>query len=52
MMQVDVKNIFNDVPQVIIFLKSCDVGGGGLASIVPFIMLFYGVHSSFYYQHG
>ncbi len=54
-MQVDVKNIFNNVPQVIIFKKSCDVGGGGgggLVSIVPFITLFYGVHSSFYYQHG
>jgi hypothetical protein len=40
-------NIF----QIVIFRKLCDVEGP-LANIVPFIRLFYGVHSSFYYQHG
>jgi hypothetical protein len=28
----------------------CDVGGP-LASIIPFTKLFYGIHSSLYYQH-
>jgi len=28
------------------------MSGGPLANIVPFTMLFYGAHSSFYYQHG
>jgi hypothetical protein len=51
MMQVNVKNAFNNVFQAIILKKLCDVEEL-LASIVPFTRLFYGVHSSFYYQHG
>jgi hypothetical protein len=45
------KNCFNNVFQIVILEKLCDVGGP-LANIVPFIGLFYGVHSSIYYQHG
>jgi len=33
------------------FKKLCDVEGL-LPNIIPFTMLFYGVHSSHYYQHG
>ncbi len=44
-------NTFNNIFQIIIFRKLCDVKGP-LANIVPFIMLFYGVHSFSYYQHG
>jgi len=51
MMQVDIKNVFNNVSPIIIVKKLCDVGGP-LASIVPFTRLFYGVHSFIYYQHG
>ncbi len=37
----------------LLFLKSYYVmSGGPLVSIVPFTMLFYGAHFSFYYQHG
>jgi hypothetical protein len=49
--QVNVENTFNNISQVVIFRKLCDVEGP-LANIVPFSILFYGVHSSFYYQHG
>jgi hypothetical protein len=51
MMKVNIKNVFNNVFQIIIFKKLCDVEGP-LVSIVPFTKLFYGVHSSLYYQHG
>jgi hypothetical protein len=50
-MQVNVKNVFDNVSQTIIFREFCDVEGL-LANIVPFTKLFYGVHSSFYFQHG
>jgi hypothetical protein len=36
----------------LLFLNSYVMLGGLLASIVPFIMLFYGIHYPFYYQHG
>jgi len=36
---------------LITFLELCDVGGL-LVSIVPFTILFYGAHYSFYYKHG
>jgi hypothetical protein len=49
-MQVNIENAFNSVFQVVIFRKLCDVEGP-LASIIPFTKLFYGVHSSLYYQH-
>jgi hypothetical protein len=49
--QVNVENVFNNIFQTIIFKELCDVAGP-LANIVPFTKLFYGVHSSFYYQHG
>jgi hypothetical protein len=51
MMQVNVENAFNNIFQVIILRELCDVEGL-LVNIVPFTKLFYGVHSSFYYQHG
>jgi hypothetical protein len=50
-MQVNVKNIFNNISQVVIFRKLQDVKGP-LVSIDPFTMLFYGVHFFLYYQHG
>jgi hypothetical protein len=50
-MQVDVENTFNNISQVVICRKLCDVDGP-LADIVPFSILFYGAHSSLYYQHG
>jgi hypothetical protein len=43
-MQVDVENTFNNIFQIIILKKLCDVGGP-LVSIVPFTKLFYGAHS-------
>ncbi len=46
-MQVDVKNIFNNVFLVVIFRELCDEGAFGKHS--PLTMLFYGVHSSLYY---
>jgi len=51
MMQVDIKNAFNDIFQVVIFRELCYVEEF-LASIVPFTKLFYGAHFSFYYKHG
>jgi uncharacterized membrane protein YwaF len=51
MMQVDVENAFNNIFQAIIFRALCDVKEL-LASIVSLTKLFYGVHFSFYYQHG
>jgi hypothetical protein len=36
----------------LLFLENCVMRGGPLVNIVPFIRLFYGVHSSLYYQHG
>jgi len=50
-MQVDVKNAFNNVFQIVILKKLCDVEKL-LANIVPFTKLFYGTHFSIYYQHG
>jgi hypothetical protein len=50
-MQVNIKNVFNNVSQTIILKKLCDVKRP-LANIVPFTRLFYGIHSSIYYQHG
>jgi hypothetical protein len=50
-MHVDVKNVFNKKIQGVIFRKLCDVKES-LATIVLFTKLFYGVQSSFYYQHG
>jgi len=50
-MQVDVENAFNNIFQIVIFKELCDAWGP-LASIVPFTKLFYGAHSSFYYQRG
>jgi hypothetical protein len=50
MMQVNVKNAFNNVSETTIFRDLCDVWGP-LTSIIPFIKLFYGAHSSLYYQH-
>jgi hypothetical protein len=50
-MQVNVKNVFDNIFRTTIFKKLCDVGGP-LASIVPFIRLVSGVHCSIYYQHG
>ncbi len=50
-MQVDVENVFNNVFRVFIFKELCEVKDP-LVSIVPFTRLFYGVHSSLYYQHG
>ncbi len=49
-MQVDVENAFNNIPQTIIFKELCDVERP-LMNIIPFARLFYGAHSSFYYQH-
>jgi len=50
-MQVDVENIFNNIFQGVIFRKLCD-DERPLVNIILFTMLFYGVHFSFYYQHG
>jgi hypothetical protein len=47
-MKVNIENAFNNVFLAIIFRKLCDVEGV-LVNIVPFTMLFYGAHSSFYY---
>jgi hypothetical protein len=49
-MQVNIENAFNSVFQAVILKKLCDVEGP-LANIIPFTKLFYGVHSSLYYQH-
>jgi hypothetical protein len=49
-MQVDIKNVFNNVLQVVICRWLCDVGGP-LESIVPFIRLFYDTYYPLYYQH-
>jgi hypothetical protein len=51
MMQVDIKIFFNNIYQATIFRELCDVRGL-FANIVPFIKLFYGAHSSLYFQHG
>jgi len=45
MMEVDIENAFNNVSRTVFFRELCDVGGL-LTNIVPFTMLFYGVHSS------
>ncbi len=50
-MQVKVENVFNNIFRVVILKKFCDVGEP-LASIIPFIKLFYDVHFFLYYQHG
>jgi len=50
-MQVDVENAFNNVFRITIFKELCDVKRP-LVNIIPFTKLFYGVHSSFYHQHG
>jgi len=50
-MQVDVKNDFNGIFQIVIFKELCDAKGP-LASIIPFTGLFYGVHSFIHLQHG
>ncbi len=49
-MHINVKNAFNNIFQIIIFRKLCDAKGP-LVNISPFTKLFYGVHSSFYFQH-
>jgi len=51
LMQVDVENIFSNIFQGVIFGELCDVERP-LVNIILFTMLFYGVHFSFYYQHG
>jgi hypothetical protein len=51
MMQVDVKNIFNNVYRTVIYRELRDVGGP-LVNIIPFTKLFDDVHFSFYYLHG
>ncbi len=51
MIQINVKNAFNNVFQIVILKKLCDVEKP-LANIVSFTRLFYGVHSFIYYQHG
>jgi hypothetical protein len=43
MMQVNVKNAFNNIFRIAIFKELQDVGGC-LANIVPFTKLFYGAH--------
>jgi len=48
--QVEVNNVFNNVFQIVILKELCDVKGP-LANIVPFTMLFSGIHSPIYYQH-
>ncbi len=48
MMQIDVKNTFNNVSQVVIFRELCDVKGL-LVCIIHFTKLFYGAHFSLYY---
>ncbi len=50
-MQVNVKNVFNNVSRTIILKKLCDAEGP-LANIILFTRLFYGAHYSLYYQHG
>jgi len=50
-MQVNVKNTFDDVSWIIIIFKLRNVKGP-LVNIVPFTKLFYDVHSSLYYLHG
>jgi hypothetical protein len=50
-MRVNIKNVFNSVLKVTISREMCDARGP-LANIVIFTILFYGIHSSFYYQHG
>jgi hypothetical protein len=51
MMQVDVENIFNSFSQVVMFIELCEIEGP-LPNIVLFFRFFYGVHFSFYFQHG
>jgi len=51
MMQIDIKNAFNITSQTVNF-RELRKAEGPLMNIVSFINLFYGVHSSFYYQHG
>jgi hypothetical protein len=46
MTQFDVKNIFNNISQTVIFRKLQDAKGS-LVSIIPFTKLFHGVHSFF-----
>jgi hypothetical protein len=50
-MQVDIKNAFNNIFQVAIFIKLQNAKGL-LANIILFTQLFFGVHSSLYYQMG
>ncbi len=50
MMQINVKNVFNNVSQAMVFRKLCDVKGH-LVNIIllpSYFMLFI----FFYYQHG
>jgi hypothetical protein len=48
MMQIDVKNTFNNVFQVVIFKEMCDVKGP-LVHIILFTKLFFDAHLSLYY---
>jgi hypothetical protein len=48
MMQIEIKNIFNNIFQVVIFWELPKVREP-LVNIAPFTKLFYGAHSSFYY---
>jgi hypothetical protein len=47
-MQVDVKNVFNNIFWTTIFRELYDVKGP-LVSIVPFTKLFYGAHYFLFY---
>jgi hypothetical protein len=51
MKEVNIENTLINVFWIVIFRELCDVNRP-LENIVPFTKLFYGVHSSFYYQHG
>ncbi len=50
-MQVDIKNVINNISKNVIFRKLQN-DGGHLVSIIRFTKLFYGAHSFLYYQHG
>jgi hypothetical protein len=47
---VNIKNVSNKNFQTTIFRELSDVRGP-LVRIIPFTMLFYGAHFSFYYEH-
>jgi hypothetical protein len=51
MMQINAKNIFNNISQTVFFEELCDAKGP-LTSIVHFTRLFNSAHFSIYYQHG